>query len=75
MFVNDLNPTVCGTLTRRRAGSQLPVKEVSLARPTGLLSAKRFVFGDRGEFVPKGSDDAVRLYEVQWWEEQSRART
>jgi class 3 adenylate cyclase/pimeloyl-ACP methyl ester carboxylesterase len=32
----------------------------------GLLSGKNFVFSDRGEFVPKGFDDAVRLYEVRW---------
>ncbi len=31
-----------------------------------LLSGKSFVFSDRGEFVPKGFDDAVRLYEVRW---------
>ena len=32
----------------------------------GLLSGKGFVFSDRGEFVMKGFDDAVRLYEVRW---------
>jgi class 3 adenylate cyclase len=32
----------------------------------GLLSGKGFVFGDRGEFVPKGFDEGVRLYEVRW---------
>jgi len=31
-----------------------------------LLSGKSFVFSDRGEFVMKGFDDAVRLYEVRW---------
>ena len=34
----------------------------------GLLSGKNFLFSDRGEFVPKGFDDAVRLYEVRWRE-------
>jgi class 3 adenylate cyclase len=34
----------------------------------GLLSGKGFVFGDRGEFVPKGFDECVRLYEVRWQE-------
>ncbi len=34
----------------------------------GLLSGKQFLFSDRGEFVPKGFDDAVRLYEVRWHE-------
>ena len=32
----------------------------------GLLSGKQFLFADRGGFVPKGFDDAVRLYEVRW---------
>ncbi len=32
----------------------------------GLLSGKGFVFGDRGEFVPRGFDEGVRLYEVRW---------
>jgi class 3 adenylate cyclase len=35
----------------------------------GLLSGKSFLFSDRGEFVPKGFDDAVRLYEVRWQEQ------
>jgi class 3 adenylate cyclase len=32
----------------------------------GLLSGKGFVFGDRGEFVPKGFDESVRLWDVRW---------
>lgn len=36
----------------------------------GLLLGKSFLFSDRGEFVPKGFDDAVRLYEVRWREPQ-----
>lgn len=31
-----------------------------------LLAGKDFSFADRGEFVPRGFDDAVRLYEVRW---------
>ena len=31
----------------------------------GLLSGKGFVFGDRGEFVPKGFDEGVRLWDVR----------
>lgn len=31
-----------------------------------MLSGKSFLFSDRGEFIPKGFDDAVRLYEVRW---------
>jgi len=34
----------------------------------GLLSGKGFVFGDRGEFVPKGFDEGVRLWDVRWTE-------
>jgi class 3 adenylate cyclase len=34
----------------------------------GLLSGKGFMFGDRGEFVPKGFDEGVRLWEVRWRE-------
>jgi len=34
----------------------------------GLLSGKGFVFGDRGEFIPKGFDEGVRLWEVRWRE-------
>jgi class 3 adenylate cyclase len=32
----------------------------------GLLSGKKFLLADRGEFLPKGFEDAVRLYEVRW---------
>jgi class 3 adenylate cyclase len=34
----------------------------------GLLSGKQFLFSDRGEFVPKGFEDGVRLFEVRWRE-------
>ena len=34
----------------------------------GLLSGKGFVFGDRGEFVPKGFDEGVRVWDVRWRE-------
>jgi len=37
----------------------------------GLLSGKGFVFGDRGEFLPKGFDEGVRLYDVRWHAEGS----
>jgi class 3 adenylate cyclase len=33
-----------------------------------LLAGKGFVFADRGEFVPKGFDDTVRVFEVRWRE-------
>jgi class 3 adenylate cyclase/pimeloyl-ACP methyl ester carboxylesterase len=32
----------------------------------GLLSGKGFIFSDRGEFVPKGFDESVRLWAVRW---------
>jgi class 3 adenylate cyclase len=32
----------------------------------GLLSGKGFMFSDRGEFVPKGFDEGVRLWDVRW---------
>ena len=34
----------------------------------GLCSGKGFLFSDRGEFVAKGFDDPVRLFEVRWRE-------
>ncbi len=34
----------------------------------GLLSGKNFLFSDRGEFVPKGFDEGVRLWDVRWQE-------
>ena len=33
-----------------------------------LAAGKGFLFSDRGEVVPKGFDEAVRLYEVRWQE-------
>ncbi len=32
----------------------------------GLCSGKRFLFADRGEFVAKGFEELVRVYEVRW---------
>jgi len=32
----------------------------------GLCSGKRFLFADRGEFVAKGFEEPVRVYEVRW---------
>ncbi|MGB2695580.1 MAG: adenylate/guanylate cyclase domain-containing protein [Dehalococcoidia bacterium] len=34
-----------------------------------LLSGKGFLFADRGEVVPKGFEEPVRLYTVRWGEE------
>ena len=35
----------------------------------GLCSGKGFLFSDRGEFVAKGFEDPVRLFEVRWQED------
>jgi class 3 adenylate cyclase len=35
----------------------------------GLCSGKGFLFADRGEFVAKGFEEPVRLYEVRWQED------
>jgi len=32
----------------------------------GLCSGKGFLFCDRGDFVPKGFDEPLRVYEVKW---------
>ena len=32
----------------------------------GLCSGKGFLFADRGEFVAKGFEDPVRVFEVRW---------
>jgi class 3 adenylate cyclase/pimeloyl-ACP methyl ester carboxylesterase len=36
-----------------------------------LLFGKNFLYTDRGEFVPKGFDDAVHVYEVRWQQESA----
>ena len=38
-----------------------------------LAAGKGFLFSDRGEVVPKGFDEAVRLYEVQWREDAGQS--
>lgn len=56
----------CVTLAARaaaRAGAgQILVTDVVRQ----LAAGKNFGFVDAGEFVPKGFDEAVRLYEVRW---------
>jgi class 3 adenylate cyclase len=32
----------------------------------GLCSGKGFLFADRGEFIAKGFEEPVRLFEVRW---------
>jgi class 3 adenylate cyclase len=44
--------------------------EILIADPVRhLLAGKGFVFAERGEFVPKGFEDAVRLFGVRWQED------
>jgi class 3 adenylate cyclase len=54
--------TMASRITGQGAGGEILVSD--LVRR--LVAAKGFVFADRGEFFPKGCDDAVRLYEVRW---------
>ena len=53
-----------------RIAAKAGAGEILIPEPVRhLLSGKPFVYADGGEFVPKGFDDAVRLYEVRWQEE------
>jgi class 3 adenylate cyclase len=54
--------TMPARIIAQGAGGEILVSD--LVR--GLVAGKGFVFADRGEFVMKGFDDAVRLYEVRW---------
>jgi class 3 adenylate cyclase/pimeloyl-ACP methyl ester carboxylesterase len=50
-----------------RIRDQAGESEILIAEPVRhLLAGKGFVFTDRGTFVPKGFEDAVRLFEVRW---------
>jgi class 3 adenylate cyclase len=52
-----------------RIAAQAAAGEILIPEPVRhLLAGKEFAFSDRGEFVPKGFEDAVRLYEVRWRE-------
>jgi class 3 adenylate cyclase len=44
------------------AGGEILVSEVV----RGLVAGKGFTFADRGEFVAKGFEEPVRVYEVTW---------
>ncbi len=54
----------CKTSERSCTPGEILVSDV-VRQP---VAGKNFLFSDRGEFVPKGFDDAVHLYEVQWRE-------
>lgn len=52
-----------------RIAARAGAGEILIPEPVRhLLAGKEFAFSDRGEFVPKGFEDAVRLYEVRWRE-------
>ena len=56
--------TMAARIMGEGAGGEILVSDVV----RGLVAGKGFVFADRGEFVPKGFEDAVRLFEVRWRE-------
>jgi class 3 adenylate cyclase len=50
-----------------RICAQAGAGEILIPEPLRhLLTGKSYVYGDRGETVLKGFEDAVRLYEVRW---------
>ena len=52
-----------------RICAQAGAGEILIPEPVRhLLAGKSFVYADRGEFLPKGFEDAVRLFEVRWQE-------
>ena len=52
-----------------RIAAKADVGEILVADTVrGLCSGKGFLFSDRGEFVAKGFEDPVRIYEVSWRE-------
>jgi class 3 adenylate cyclase/alpha-beta hydrolase superfamily lysophospholipase len=52
-----------------RVAAQAAAGEILIPEPLRhLLSGKTYIYGDRGETILKGFDDAVRLYEVRWQE-------
>ena len=50
-----------------RVCAQAGAGEILIPEPVRhLLAGKSYTYADRGEFVPKGFDDAVRIFEVKW---------
>ena len=49
-------------ITAKAAGGEILVADTV----RGLCSGKGFLFADRGEFVAKGLEEPVRVYEVRW---------
>jgi len=56
--------TMAARIMGQGSGGEILASDVVRA----LVAGKGFVFGDRGEFVPKGFDEGVRLWDVRWQE-------
>ena len=56
--------TLAARIMGHGAGGEILVSEVV----RGLVAGKGFDFADRGEFVAKGFEEPVRVYEVRWRE-------
>jgi class 3 adenylate cyclase/pimeloyl-ACP methyl ester carboxylesterase len=54
--------TMASRIMGQGAGGEILVSD--LVR--GLVAGKGFVFTDRGEFLPKGFEDRIRIFEVRW---------
>ena len=52
-----------------RIAAKADAGEILIPEPLRhLLTGKSCVHADRGEFVPKGFDDGMRLWDVRWTE-------
>jgi class 3 adenylate cyclase len=54
--------TMAARIMGQGSGGEILVSDVIRA----LVAGKGFLFSDRGEFVPKGFDEGVRLWDVRW---------
>jgi class 3 adenylate cyclase/pimeloyl-ACP methyl ester carboxylesterase len=54
--------TMAARIMGRGAGGEIVASDVV----RGLVAGKGFAFVDGGEFVPKGFDEAVRIWKVRW---------
>jgi class 3 adenylate cyclase len=50
-----------------RVAAEAEADEILIPEPVRhLLAGKGFTFVDHGEFLPRGFDEVVRLFEVRW---------
>jgi class 3 adenylate cyclase len=56
--------TLAARIMNQASGGQILVSDVVRQ----LVAGKNFAFEDRGDFVPKGFSEPVRLYEARWRE-------